>query len=1022
MLNNTNAQYVKPLTPMQEGVLFNSINEMQTSMVEQIHFHLSGLVKTSMFEQSWNALIQRYDILRTIFVYQNTPKPLQIVLKEQSIQVQYKDLRPLFMEQQGSECLKVEESDRSTPFNLSKDPLIRIHLLQLEDYSHYFILSYHPIILDKHSVEVLLKDFFTIHKALLQEQNPDLSIVSSNHPYMTWLTKQSRVLANEYWENYLKGFRHQTWLPQKATDSSTKKGPLTLQKFEFALNETLSSKLYALAAEKGISLSTIFTAIWGMVLGQYCESNDVVFGTLISTRTPEVDHVDTMVGLFINTIPLRVQIDSKQNFIELLQNLQKEELQRQKFYHTSLVDIQKVTPLKQGLFDHVLVFEEESLLKHTPRSFGGPFSINPVEANKACEYHFVVQVFPEDLLRVVIRYETSCYDSAFVERLETHLNLVMKAILSNETVALEGLSVFPQNSNLTDFHLGLTNMDFREEDMKHSTTYVAPRNDSEENLAALWKEALKLDKIGIDDNFFEVGGDSLDGSHIISRVYQSYGIKIGLTEFFENPSIRTLAELIENKNPTHFTDIEVLPQKMYYDISLAQQRVWNLVREGDDPTPCNRLTAVLLEGVLEIPIFKRTLETLCQRHESLRTAMITIEGVPKQVILEKTDYPLTLLDFSDELLPHKKVTEFIQQEGIRYFNLATGPLFRVALIKLKADKYVYVLNMHQIIGDAWSMGIFNKEMATLYNAKVVGEKNPLIPLKMQHIDFAVWQKEELVSDWVKESSAYWHQKLEGASSRAELPTDFPRPEVMTYRGEKLQFELDSIVSQQFKKLCRANQASLFMGLLTAVKILLYRYTGQEDTIVGASVSGRNHQDFEDQIGFYANTLVLRDRLQNKQSFLEILKMVKHTTIEAFDHQDYPIELLIEKASLSKKGGRAPLFDVMLIMQSPDFDKLQFQGVKSTPFASVSANDPYDLTINFIESESGLRAEFKYRVCLFKPAKIQRLWWHLESIINGVIGGPQQDIGRLGLLLGEEEAQYNEIPKPQAVAYSDVLLY
>jgi hypothetical protein len=352
-------------------------------------------------------------------------------------------------------------------------------------------------------------------------------------------------------------------------------------------------------------------------------------------------------------------------------------------------------------------------------------------------------------------------------------------------------------------------------------------------------------------------------------------------------------------------------------LSFAQQRLWFLDQLEPGSAFYNVPTAVRLQGQLNIEALDRTLIEIVRRHEVLRTTFKSINGQPVQVIAQaqRLAIPLIELSESDEDEREQRVRELIDAETQTPFDLSAGPLLRVKLLRLGAEEHIVVLTMHHIVSDGWSMGLLLNEVATLYRAYSAGEKSPLAELSIQYADYAVWQREWLQGEVLEAELAYWREQLGGELPVLELPTDRPRPAVQSYRGAREFFRLEAAAAGALRQLSRAHDCTLFMTLLAAFQALLYRYSGQEEILVGTDIAGRNRAEVEPLIGFFVNQLVLRGQLSGQMSFVHALQGVRESTLGAYAHQELPFEKLVEELQPERDAGRSPLFQVKLVLQN-----------------------------------------------------------------------------------------------------------
>lgn len=551
-----------------------------------------------------------------------------------------------------------------------------------------------------------------------------------------------------------------------------------------------------------------------------------------------------------------------------------------------------------------------------------------------------------------------------------------------------------------------------ENTLEDNGRYKAPCYGTEKDLAQIWSVLLNRKKVGTHDNFFELGGHSLKATQMVSRIYKDLNVKISLRDVFRSPTINELARAIQNVKPSVFVRIEPVPNAEYYPVSNAQRRLWILERMGAEKAAYNISGANLLEGDLDIKALGKALQTLIVRHESLRTTFFEMDDGPKQKIHKSIESQLKVLDLMQESVPELKARELVLKEALLPFDLEQGPLFKAKLFRLAEKRYVFFFNMHHIISDGWSMEIIVKEMLVLYTAFVEGKESPLLPLRIQYRDFTDWQNGLLSGAEANVHLDYWQGKLSGDIPSLVLPLDYRRPAIQTFKGDAFQFSLEDSITEGLRKLGREYGASFFMVMLSLVKILLYRYTGQEDIIVGSPIAGRDHADLEEQVGFYVNMLALRDEIKGQDSFVRVLENVRETATNAFDHQVYPFDRLVEELQIKRDMGRSPLFDVVVATQNANNNVPEINSIKKSDFEFHSKISKFDLAFFFTElEEGGCVVGIEYSTDLFLGERIERMAGHFQELANGVLEDKDIPVKSLNIMQEWERQkvlfQYND---------------
>ncbi|MBI2197270.1 MAG: AMP-binding protein, partial [Candidatus Rokubacteria bacterium] len=441
-------------------------------------------------------------------------------------------------------------------------------------------------------------------------------------------------------------------------------------------------------------------------------------------------------------------------------------------------------------------------------------------------------------------------------------------------------------------------------------------------------------------------------------------------------------------------------------LSYAQQRLWFLDQLEPGSTVYNVPRAVRLVGALDLDTLRRALDAIVARHESLRTTFYTADGEAVQLIGEARPVDLPVVDLSEWPEPQREVeTErVLAAEARRPFDLQRDLMLRGLVVRLGPREQVLLLVMHHIASDGWSVGILLQEISDLYGAFSHGEPSPLHPLPIQYADYAAWQRQWLQGEPLTRQLAYWTRQLDGAPAHLELPTDHPRPPILSNRGAQTTRLLPRPLTEAVKTVGRGEQATLFMTLAAAFQTLLHRYTGQDDLVVGTAIAGRPRVEIEPLIGFFVNTLVLRSDSSGDPPFRDFLRRVRDTALGAYAHQDLPFDRLVEALRPERSLDRAPLVQTLFVLQDPARASFSLDGLTVTPVEVHSATAKFDLTASLAETVDGLRVTLEYSTDLFEPATMERMLGHYERLLEGIVTDPAQSLSRLPLLTAPERRQ------------------
>ena len=537
-----------------------------------------------------------------------------------------------------------------------------------------------------------------------------------------------------------------------------------------------------------------------------------------------------------------------------------------------------------------------------------------------------------------------------------------------------------------------------------------PRTPTEASLCFIWAEALGVEQVGIYDNFFELGGSSLIASKIASRVEGFFQIEVPMSILLDGPTVAHLANVIENRSMQNkFQDGRSMVQidrSNSIPCSYSQERLWFLDQLVQGNPAYNNFYAVQLSGTLNSLALKDSLNEIVRRHEVLRTTFEAEEGRPIQIISPTWTLAIPTVELSSLTDDERelRISHLCIQEAQLPFDLTKGPLIRATLLRINDQEHVLLLTTHHIISDGWSVGVFVREMAALYEAHCEGKPSPLPELAIQYADFAHWQRQWYQGEILESQLSYWRQQLDNAPPALALYTDHQRPAVQTFRGSSYTFTLSKDLSEALKGISRQVGCTLFMTLLTAFQILLSRYTGQEDIVIGTPVANRNRTEIEGLIGFFVNTLALRTNLSDDPGFQDLLLQVRAMTLGAFAHQDLPFEKLVEELKPERNLSQNPLVQVMFVLQNAPLPALEFSGLTLNPLDIDNGTAKFDLTLMMMETEQGLKGVYEYNSDLFDETTIQRMAGRFQTLLNGIIANPSLRVSELPLLTEAERHQ------------------
>ncbi|HEY0513394.1 MAG TPA: amino acid adenylation domain-containing protein, partial [Thermoanaerobaculia bacterium] len=535
--------------------------------------------------------------------------------------------------------------------------------------------------------------------------------------------------------------------------------------------------------------------------------------------------------------------------------------------------------------------------------------------------------------------------------------------------------------------------------------YVAPRTAVEAALAGVWSELLGVERVGVRDSFVQLGGHSLLGIQVLSRVRRLFGVEMRIRTLFESPTVEALARSVERareEGEAASPELAQVPRTVpqtELPLSFAQARLWFLDRLQPGTSVYNVPVGYRLRGRLEPAALVAALGEIARRHEALRTRFADGTDGPMQVIEPAGAFSLPQVDLGSlpEAFRRREERRLSAAEAVRPFDLARGPLLRSLLLRLAEGEWLLVATTHHIVSDGWSVGVLARELETLYGAALSGGPSPLPELPVQYGDFALWQRQWLRGEVLERQLAYWRERLAGHAPVLELPADRPRPAVQTFRGAAEPVSLGAEVSAGLRALSRKSGTPLFMTVLSGFLALLHRSTSQTDLLVGTPSAGRSRVELEGLIGFFVNTLVLRTDLSGDPSFRELLVRARETSLGAYAHGELPFERVVEELAPERSLSHSPLLQVVFVLHTQAMEPPHLVGVEAEEVRLSIEAARFDLTVSLTETAAGLSGEIEYSRDLFDATTVRRFAGHLRTLLAGAAAQPEARVSELPLL-------------------------
>lgn len=1103
-----------PLTPMQQGMLFHTLLHPNDGVYSEVFTcRFEGRVDADLFRTAWSLVTQRHDVLRSVFVWEGVPDPIQVVGPATDPAWTLLDWSDEDAETQRVRLQALVAEESRHRFDLAVGPLTRPTLVRLGPRAAQFVWSFHHILLDGWSMAVVLRELLSSYDALLAARPPVLPVPAQYRSYVHWLRRQPLEGAIAYWRETLAGAVLPTPLGIAAPDRMTSAGAVDSRDCVVRVGEQLTAQLQRAARTSRVTVNALLLGAWAFVLSRYSGDDDVVFGITVSGRPATLPGADGIVGLFINTVPTRVRVPSQQAVAGWLRQVQDAQAQQREHEHASLVDVARAAGVPQGvpLFDSILVFENYPV-EQAADAGQHALTARYADARHRSNFPLVLTASPGRQLLLQVIYDAVRVDDDAARDLLARLTSVLSQMGADPDRQVGSLSLLTpdEQRELTSLHrrpeataaaaraltpllaqavpaaalagdaavvfvfdahqelapcgvvgelyveesscrlaaggrardlagrlvpdpfatrpgarlirTGLRGARLRsgalqvhaaaaERRTLASASGVGGRGGEREwlptevetRIAAIWCAVLRVDSVSGSDHFFERGGHSLLATRAIARLRDAFGLKLPLALLFEYPVLRDLAAAIEARVTVASTPVASVPasadRAAPAPLSSAQQRLWFLDQLDPGQSAYNVPGALRLDGALDAAALDGAFADIVARHDVLRTTFVTEQGRPVARVQPFDGFAFDRVDcrhLQDGPPRQAALGRLANDEAVAPFDLARGPLLRGRLIRIGEQEHVLLLTLHHIVCDAWSLRVLVSELMRFYEARVTGQPAGVEPLTHQYADFARWQQTWLDAPSTEAQLQYWSRQLADCPT-LDLPTDRRRPPAQTFRGGCHTRRLSAEVSTALGRLASEEQATLFMTTLAAFDLLMARYAGQRDIVVGTPVSVRPRPEFEPLIGFFSNTLAMRTRVDRAASFRGLLRDVRTTVLEGFEHQDVPFERIVERVQPSRHLDRHPLFQVLFTMQHAADESFELPRVQLRPFAIERMQVRFDLEVHVSETDGGLLTAFYYSQDLFDESTIAQMAAAFATLLDSIVAAPDVRVDALAIV-------------------------
>jgi amino acid adenylation domain-containing protein len=1010
-VGTSNIEDIYELSPLQQGMLLHSAHDGASDMyLSQQTYTALGPLDPEVLVEAWQAASLVHPALRTSFHWQGLDRPLQVVHRDLALPVYRHDWSGLDREQEIKRLEQLQFDDRARGFDLAVPPLQRLNLIRLSDEENCLLWTYHHLLMDGWSVPVFFGEVVAQYKRLTAGE-PAPPPAPPFRDYIAWLQRQEPAATKSFWTEYLAGLTPSHLIPLRPWDPRRATGEV--ERRMVSLSAELSLALRDAAARHHITFGTLTEAAWAIMLCAYAGRDEVTFGSASSGRPVDLPDVERMVGMFANTLPVRITVPEDGEVGGWLRDVQRRSARMRRFDYTPLADIKRWAGAPgRDMFESLVVVENywlsleagEQDRRITFRREGLYDKIN---------FPLTMTIAPGPTVRLQLLVHRERFEPGFIDDVHARLCATFEALATSERIATLRRAAGPV-PELPDVEERRPNTSAA---LGAAVAAIAP---AEQEIAEVFREILGLADVDVTASFFELGGDSFDAVRAIGRLE---GASLGMLA--ANPSVRELAAALESE-PTgesalddEIADLELqLAGKRAERAQRgARHRLVPVLRDG--PVVCafgqealwfmNQLDPasttyhvpfpLRIRGRFDVAAMGRALVALVTRHEALRTRFVNHGGLPRQVIdPPPPTMPMPVVDLAPD-----RLDEWAAAECYRPFDLASSPGFRVALARLGRKDHALVIVAHHIVADGWSSRIMAGELFRLYSAEVTRRPLELPALPVQPADFAAWQRGWLEGEERERHVGFWRDTLAGLST-IDFPADRGRPARPTFRGTTISRPVPAPVAAAARAYAGTQGASLLAVLQAGLLTVLQRYTGQSDLPIGSLFSGRTSPDIEPLVGFFGNTIVLRTIVEAGSSFADLVQRCRRTVLEATAHQDVPFPLVVDALRPDRIAGRTPLFQVGLTLLPRGIS----EGIPLQRFAirPINVPEPYaafDISVDLGESpDGGLDLSVEYATDLFDADRMDRFMDHFVTALAHGLRAPDTAVRDIDVIPPAEQ--------------------
>jgi non-ribosomal peptide synthase protein (TIGR01720 family) len=949
------------LSPLQEAMLLYERGASAAgASAEQFTCEFAGVLDLAAFRAAWDEVVRRHPILRTVFVW-DVSAPVQLVLPAAPLEITTlewsDDADP------DERWRQLVSEDRTRGMRLDHAPLMRLTLARIGDRAWRCLWTYHHIVLDGWSLSLVLREVMLLYDAYTAGRQPALVPARPYSDYIRWLARQNSGDAERFWRAALAGFSERTPIGGRVASRASSEYRDEVRRVDPALEQALRQ----VCGRKQVTLNTLFQGAWALLLAGRSGRDDVVFGATVSGRPADLPAVESIVGLFINVLPVRTRVPADASVTAWLQALQMEQSRAKQFEHSPLVQEWSAVPLGQPLFESLVVFE------NYPAAAGAgerrDVVVRDVRSLVRTRYPLTLVVLPGDLLQLYLSYDAGRFSTSEAAAILDDVERLLARLAAEPDCRLAELTTLVTTIS-SDASLAASS----------PPPYVAPRTPIEHVVAAVWDDLLG-GATSVTRSLFDSGGHSLLATRLAARIGAAVGVNLPLQWMFETPTIAGLARRIEVEliaPGARWQPIDASPHDTRPSpLSFAQEPLWAAQRLLPRLAVLNFSAMFRVQGPLNVRALDASFAAIVERHHALRTAFSDADGAPVQQAREAT-FHMPLIDLTELAEPDRldRAASLIAADAVRPFDLTQPPLIRSTCIRLEPDEHLLSVTIHHIATDGWSSGVLARELMVSYDA-YRQDRSPNLPVvAIQYADFARWEREQAATGAFEADLRAWvEENADPGVEALALPTDFPRqqPTLMVARED---FEFAGELLGELRALSARESVSLFMTLLTGFELMLVAASQQRNFWVGTLMANRGRPELEHLIGLFVNTVLLRCTCEPGATFRTLLQRTRDSVLRGFARQHVPFALLVDRLERERHIDRADACRVLFVMQNAG-DELALPALAVTALHNRPSSQPgfyptsFDLVANVIEEPDRLIVSVSYKSELFHRERVRR---------------------------------------------------